>query len=91
MATESLVLDDIDRVIVRSLRLEGRISWRELGDRVHLSATSVAERVKRLERVGVISGYSAVIDSASLGRDLRAVVQRSCPRTSKRRSANEPR
>jgi len=53
---------------------DGRISWRELGDRVHLAATSVAERVRRLEQTGVIKGYRAVIDSAALGRSVRSVV-----------------
>ena len=75
MALESKVVDHIDRVIVEALLKEGRISWRELGDRVHLSATSVAERVRRLERDGIVSGYQAVVDAASLGRDLRAVVE----------------
>jgi len=53
---------------------DGRISWRELGDRVHLAATSVAERVRRMEHAGVIKGYRAVVDSAALGRSVRAVV-----------------
>lgn len=75
MALESKVVDHIDRVIVDTLSIEGRISWRELGERVHLSATSVAERVRRLERDGVIAGYQALIDASSLGRDLRAVVE----------------
>ena len=75
MTNDSKVLDQIDRVILSTLATEGRISWRELGDRVHLSATSVAERVRRLERDGVITGYQALVEPAALGRELRAVVE----------------
>ncbi len=51
------------------------MSWRELGDFVHLSATSVGERVRRLERLGVITGYRATVDPETLGRAMRAVVE----------------
>ena len=79
MAGESLVLDTIDRRIVGYLRSEGRISWRELADRVHLAPSSVADRVRRMEAVGVIQGYSARIDPAALGRNVRAVVDVGLP------------
>jgi Lrp/AsnC family transcriptional regulator, leucine-responsive regulatory protein len=51
------------------------MSWRELGELVHLSPTSTGERVRRLERLGIISGYRAVVDPAALGRTLSAVVE----------------
>jgi Lrp/AsnC family leucine-responsive transcriptional regulator len=74
MDEESQVIDDLDRRILAEMQINGRISWRELGDRVHLAATSVAERVSRLEQAGVIKGYRATVDSAALGRSVRAVV-----------------
>jgi Lrp/AsnC family leucine-responsive transcriptional regulator len=74
MAEESKAMDPIDRGIVDALARDGRLSWRDLGDRVHLSATSAAERVRRLERAGVIAGYRAVLDPAALGRSVRAVI-----------------
>ncbi len=74
MAEESKALDPIDRRIIDALGEDGRLSWRDLGDLVHLSATSTAERVRRLERVGVITGYRAVLDPAALGRTVRAVI-----------------
>lgn len=74
MDEESEVIDKIDRRIIAQMQNDGRISWRELGDRVHLAATSVAERVRRMEDAGVIKGYRAVVDSAALGRSVRAVV-----------------
>jgi Lrp/AsnC family leucine-responsive transcriptional regulator len=74
MDEESQAIDDFDLRILVEMQDNGRISWRELGDRVHLAATSVAERVRRLERAGVIKGYRALVDSAALGRSVRAVV-----------------
>ena len=72
---ESSALDQIDRRIIAALQLNGRISWRELGDQVHLSATSVGERVRRLEREGVLAGYRALVDLTVLGKGFRAVVE----------------
>jgi len=79
VADESRVLGAIDRRIVGILREEGRISWKELADRVHLAPSSAADRVRRLETLGAIRGYEARIDSAALGRDVRAVVDVALP------------
>ncbi len=73
------MLDAIDRRIVGILREEGRISWKELADRVHLAPSSAADRVRRLEALGAIRGYEARIDPAALGRDVRAVVDVALP------------
>ena len=67
-------LDDIDREILSILTTEGRISYRDLSERVRLSANAVADRVRRLERAGVISGFHAEIDPAAVGRSLMALV-----------------
>ena len=72
---ESKAIDRIDQTIIAALQADGRMSWRELGDRVHLSATSVGDRVRRLEQMGVITAYRATIDPAAIGRELRAVVE----------------
>jgi Lrp/AsnC family transcriptional regulator, leucine-responsive regulatory protein len=60
-------LDRIDRAILKALASDGRVSWRELAERVNLSLTPVLKRVQRLERDGFITGYSARIDEARLG------------------------
>ncbi|WP_257274640.1 winged helix-turn-helix transcriptional regulator, partial [Endozoicomonas sp. SESOKO4] len=52
-------LDRIDRNILRTLQENGRISYVDLADRVGLSTTPCMERVKRLEREGIIQDYSA--------------------------------
>ncbi len=67
-------IDPIDARIVESFEIDGRISWRDLADRVHLAPSSVAERVRRLEERGVITGYDARVDPAAFGRTVRAVV-----------------
>jgi Lrp/AsnC family transcriptional regulator, leucine-responsive regulatory protein len=68
-------LDDTDRKIVGQLTANGRISFAELGRRVNLSSPAVAERVQRLERAGVITGYRAEIDPRMIGYPLTAIVR----------------
>lgn len=77
MTQDSGALDAVDRRILGILRDDARISWRQLGDLVHLSPTSAADRVRRMERVGVIDGYGVRVDPAALGRTVRAVVDAS--------------
>jgi Lrp/AsnC family leucine-responsive transcriptional regulator len=74
-ATENPALDRVDLRILGTLAAEGRMTWRELGEVVHLSPTAVAERVKRLERDGVILGYHADLDLAGLGYGIEAVIE----------------
>jgi Lrp/AsnC family transcriptional regulator, leucine-responsive regulatory protein len=68
-------LDATNRRIIDALQRDGRIAFAELGRRVGLSAPAVAERVGRLERGGVITGYRAVVDPAAIGYQLAAVVR----------------
>ena len=68
-------LDAIDRHILRELAHDGRVSFRELGERVGLSAPAGTDRVRRLEREGVISGYQAVIDPCAFGFPMLVVVR----------------
>ncbi|NJE41794.1 Lrp/AsnC family transcriptional regulator [Thermococcus sp. GR6] len=59
-------IDEKDKEILRILRREGRITLTELGRRVKLSPASVKNRVEKLEKLGAIKGYSAIIDPAFL-------------------------
>jgi Lrp/AsnC family transcriptional regulator, leucine-responsive regulatory protein len=68
-------LDATDRRIIGELTSDGRVSLAELGRRVSLSSPAVAERVHRLERAGVITGYRAEIDPRTLGYALTAIVR----------------
>lgn len=66
-------LDGLDRHILRLLVTDGRATYQELSREVRLSASSVAERVRRMRSEGVIRAYSAVLDAAALGRPLTMV------------------
>ncbi len=63
-------LDRIDLKILDILQREGRISVTELAERVSLSATPCSDRVKRMEREGVITGYHARVNPGALGKNL---------------------
>ncbi|MEE4660252.1 MAG: Lrp/AsnC ligand binding domain-containing protein [Halieaceae bacterium] len=75
-------LGKIDRNILRLLQRDGRISYAELARRVGLSTTPCKERVKRLERDGVIKGYQAILDPVYLNAALVVFVQIRLQRTS---------
>lgn len=62
-----LTLDDADYRILRVLSEDGRASDVVIGERVHLSSSSVARRRKVMEESGVIAGYDARLDMAKLG------------------------
>jgi Lrp/AsnC family transcriptional regulator, leucine-responsive regulatory protein len=68
-------LDSYDTRILAELQSDARLSLAELGRRVHLSQPAVAERVRKLEGAGVITGYHASVNLAALGYGLRAVVR----------------
>lgn len=71
----SPVIDAIDQVIIGELRAEARLSWRELGERIGLGPTATADRVRRLEALGVLRGYHAEVDLSALGIGLRAITE----------------
>lgn len=61
-------LDKIDEDIIKVLQQDCRLSVRELAAKVHRSATPVFERLRRLEREGVIKSYTALVDLDKIGR-----------------------
>ena len=66
MHTEEL--DKTDLMILRALQQNARLTTKELAAQVHLSTTPVFERQKRLERMGYIRKYMAVLDADKLNR-----------------------
>lgn len=73
--SEPLELDSIDLRILDVLQHEGRITMSELGERVGLSTSPCSQRVKRLERLGVIAGYHAKLQPAAVGKSLLVFVE----------------
>jgi Lrp/AsnC family transcriptional regulator, leucine-responsive regulatory protein len=81
MPTFTRQTDATDHRILEALQSDGRLTLAELGRRVGLSAPSVADRVQRLERDGVITGYHATIDPRELGLSLTTIIRiRPAPR-----------
>lgn len=68
-------LDDIGWSILTALQANARISFSELGRQVGLTPPAVAERVRRLEDLGVIEGYRAVVNVRRLGLTLTAIIR----------------
>lgn len=72
-------LDDINRDLLDLLQLEGRMSYKDLGDRIGLTAPAVAERIRKLEDAGVIAGYRAVVDYAAIGFPILSIIRLKAP------------
>src|SRR3954470_16825687 len=71
-------MDAVDRKIVSLLRENARRSFKDIGRHVHLTAPAVKRRVDRLEREGVVRGYTAVVDPAAFGWHTEAFVDLFC-------------
>jgi len=65
-------LDETDRAIVDLLRQDARRTIADIAERVALSPAPVKRRIERLERAGVIAGYTVVLDHAKLGSSVEA-------------------
>ena len=68
-------LDRTDRKILDILQRQGRISMTDLAEQIGLSTSPCTERVRRMEREAVITGYHARIDPAALGKTLLIFVE----------------
>src|SRR3546814_8377519 len=68
-------IDEVGWRILEALQRNERMNFAELGRLVGLSAPAVAERVKRLEDRGVLTGYQAQVDRAKLGYGLTAFIR----------------
>ena len=80
MAEESeKLLDATGWQLLRELQENGRLSFRELGQRVGLSPSSVAERVRHLEEAGILQGYHAEINLAKVGLPIIAFMRMGIP------------
>lgn len=69
-STIEIKIDEIDRMILMLLEDNAKLSNKEVADKVGLTVTPTYERIRRLERSGVIRGYRAVLNSKLMGKDL---------------------
>lgn len=67
-------MDKLDRAIIDQLQHHGRLTNQELADRVGLTPAPCLRRVRRLEAEGVITGYTALVNPAALGRDFEVII-----------------
>jgi Lrp/AsnC family leucine-responsive transcriptional regulator len=80
-STDDVLLDATNRRLIEELQEDARLSLAELGRRVSLSSPAVAERLRRLEEAGVITGYRATVDPRRLGYGFGVVIRiRPAPR-----------
>ena len=70
----STPIDFIDRQILQALLSKGRSTFAELAAQVGLTAPTVHDRVKKLERTGIIEGYSASVNPSALGYEISAFI-----------------
>jgi len=68
------MLDDRDLAILGALQGDARATFAEIGERVGLAASTVHERVRKLERAGIIRGYRADVDAEALGLFVTSMV-----------------
>ena len=68
------MLDEIDLTIIDVLQQSGRTRRNDLAERVGLSLPSVSDRLRKLEKLGYITGYHATVDAKRLGKDITAFV-----------------
>ncbi|ESA36331.1 family transcriptional regulator [Leptolyngbya sp. Heron Island J] len=67
-------MDDLDSKILETLMTDGRITWSDLASQCGVSSPAIGERVRRLEKRGIIQGYGVVVDPVQLGYDITAFV-----------------
>lgn len=66
----SVQIDAIDRRILQLLQKDGKMKIKEIAGELKMSTTPIFDRIKRMERDGVIKGYSTIVDREKLGFDL---------------------
>ncbi len=68
------MIDSTDLNILRYLKKDGRAQWKEIGAAVHLTGQAVADRVHRMEDLGIIKGFTVDVDEGRLGFQIIALI-----------------
>ena len=72
------LVDETNWRILEEIQQDGRIAFKEIGDRIGLSCSAVSERVKRMEEAGLIQGFTARLDEEKIGLGIRAIIAVKC-------------
>ncbi len=75
MTFDTVDIDDIGWHILEQLQKDGRLSFAELGRRVGLTLPAVAERVRKMEDAGIITGFRAEVNPAKIGLPIAAFIR----------------
>lgn len=70
-----ITLDTVDLILLNELQQDSKQSIKKLAEKVNLSITPVHERIKKMESLGIIENYVAVVNAAALGKKLVAYCQ----------------
>jgi DNA-binding Lrp family transcriptional regulator len=70
-----MTLDEIDERILRNLLVDARQSARQLSLKLGISTVTVLSRIKKLEKAGIIKGYTTIIDHEKIGYSLTAIIE----------------
>ncbi|KPH14366.1 Lrp/AsnC family transcriptional regulator [Chryseobacterium sp. ERMR1:04] len=73
MATENYSVDEKDLSILRLLQKDAKLSIRDLAARINLSPTPTHERIKRMEKLGIIKEYTAIVDRKKVNKGMMVV------------------
>lgn len=68
------MLDNTDLEILKLLKSNGKMQFRDIGEAVHLTGQAVSNRITRMEELGVIQGYSVLLDEKRLGKSITAYI-----------------
>lgn len=66
-------MDSIDVKLLALLQVNGKLNTKELAEQIGLTTTPTFERIKRLERNGIIKGYQAILNKKKVGKGLQVV------------------
>ncbi len=67
-------IDSINSKILRCLQQNARMSNAEIGRQVGISSPAVSERIKRMEDLGIVEGYKAIVSPFEIGYQLKAII-----------------
>ena len=68
------MIDASDRSILKILQKDGRASVSYISDQIGLSIPAVSDRIKKMQDIGIIKGYEAIIDTKKIGCDVSAFI-----------------